>query len=185
MSTLQRKQDSGMAMVLTLMACIILVGGTFLMYMLAQNTFQQTEQSIDQVRAEEAAKAGVDLGIYTYWGTYLASRGGSPGNMASFIQYVANLLPNNEDLNGNGQKDAGEVDANMNGTFEVAQPVAIVASNNPKMLDTDVSIASLTAIRTNDATGTTITLRSTGSAAGLAQTIEQNHPCLRKTLSGF
>jgi len=174
-----------MALILTLLASIILAAGTFLMYMLAQTSFQQTERSVDQVRAEEAAKAGVDFGVYQLWGTYLESKGGSPGNMGSFIQYVANLVPNSEDLNGNGQKDAGETDSNKNGEFDVSEPITLVESSSPRELEAGVFITGLTAVRSDDPTGTTITLRSTGSASGLEQSVEQTIRISGKLFKGF
>jgi hypothetical protein len=177
--------NNGMALILVMLAVTLIAGGLLSIAISTNSSRQLSALSVTQIQADEVAKAGMELGIYQVWGAYLAENEGA-GNLDSYVSFIKGYVPNNEDLNHNGVQDETELDLNGDGLFEINGPVFLVTEAEPVILEEEVAaITRLTVTRTDDLTGSTITLLATGQAGGKEQTLEQTVRVAGELFEGF
>lgn len=158
----KRKHQEGMALVLVVLAMIVVLGAVTVVVARVQTAKLRTDAAVDQARLDEVCKAGIDLGIEQIWHQYVIGQGNTTGNLASYMVFINNVVPNNEDLNGNGEEDGGEFDMDGDGNFEVSDPIVIVDEEDNRTLPSGGQIVQVALSRTDDVTGTTLTIRATG-----------------------
>ncbi|HOZ48623.1 MAG TPA: hypothetical protein PLO37_19985 [Candidatus Hydrogenedentes bacterium] len=168
-----------MALILAFMAILVILGAVTLIVGRVQSSKSSTDATVDGLVLDEACKAGLDYGIEFLWHQYIVGNGNTTGNLASYRLYADNVLniPNNEDLNGNGRQDADEYDSDGDGTFEIAEPLALVDPGDEsgyfELKAGGARVAGLTIGRTDDPTGSVFTLRSTGQVGERTKTVVQ------------
>jgi len=176
--------QSGMAMIFTLMAIIVIAGTLAVAMTRSQSTKTQTDHALDEIILEEAAQAGIDIVTRDLWRQYLDTSGNTTRNWASYRAYLNSTLniPINEDLNGNGEMDSGE-DGNGNGEFDVPSGVN---AGGVEMLDEpftfqydendNARLADVTSVRISRFDGIShswLTVRSTAEINGKTKTAVQ------------
>ena len=115
-----RRNESGMALILVMIAVIVVLGALGVVMTQVQSAKKQSDHACAMVLLEEAAQAGIDIAYKRLWDDYIQASGNTTRNWASYRYYLNNELdiPINEDLNFNGAKDAEEV-GNGDSTFDV------------------------------------------------------------------
>ena len=176
--------QSGMAMIFTLMAIIVIAGTLAVAMTRSTSTKTQTDHALDELILEEAAQAGIDIVTRDLWRQYLDTAGNTTRNWASYRAYLNSTLniPINEDLNGNGEMDQGE-DGNGNGEFDVP---AGGGADGVEMLDESFvfqhdgdeysGLAEVTSVRISRFDGVShswLTVRSTAEINGKTKTAVQ------------
>ena len=184
MST-SRRHEEGMALLLALFAIIVIAAAVALVMGSVYNAKRSTDHSVHMVQLEEACKAGVNIGIEQVWNAYRVGLGNTTGNLASYRVFIDNVVPNNEDINGNGIQDANELDWDGDGQFEINDPEDLIASDDPRLLDSGAMITGLTVARTDDVTGTTLTLTATAEIGGRTRTATQTMRVAGQRFAGF
>ncbi len=170
------RRQEGMALIFVLLAILAILGAVTVVTIKVQSTALMTNKAVQSTLLDEACKAGADLAIERLWNQYVIGNGNTTGNLASYRVFINNLVPNNEDLNGNGSRDSDEADLNGDDSFDISEPISLqnlagagvtfplaLGSNNPNG-QTPASISDVTITRTDDATGMVITIRSTAQA---------------------
>jgi len=177
--------QQGMALLLALLAIITILAATALVMGSVQNAKNDTDNAVDAVALEEACKAGIDIAIEQVWNEYLAGRGNTTGNLASYHVFIDNVVGNNEDLNRNGARDGTERDFNGDASFQTAPQASLITSDNPRMLASGAEISSLTLDRTDDVTGVVLTIHSTGREGQRTRTAMQTLRISGERFAGF
>lgn len=167
----RQRHEEGMALVLVVLAIIVILGAVTVVFSRVQTAKLRTDEVVFSTRLDEAVKAGVDLAIEQVWNQYLENNGNTTGNLASYLVFADNLVPNNEDIDGNGHQDSGEFDSNGDGTF-TSNPggVDLVTEGDNLTLNTGEQILGVNLARTDDVTGTVYTITVTARIAGRTQT---------------
>ncbi|MCC6155551.1 MAG: hypothetical protein IT367_17410 [Candidatus Hydrogenedentes bacterium] len=167
----RQKHEEGMALVLVVLAIIVILGAVTVVFNRVQTAKLRTDEVVTSTRLDEAVKAGVDLAIERVWNQYLENNGNTTGNLASYLVFADNLVDNNEDLNGNGDQDTGELDANGDGEF-TSNPggLDIVDASNAVTLHGGEQITGVNIARTDDVTGTVFTITVTARMSGRTPT---------------
>ncbi|MCC6698279.1 MAG: hypothetical protein IT365_21830, partial [Candidatus Hydrogenedentes bacterium] len=181
----RRRNQEGMALVLVVLAVIVILGAVTVVVARVQTAKIRTDEAIQQARLDEVCKAGVDLGIERIWNQYVIGNGNTTGNLASYFVFINGFVPNNEDVNGNGTQDGSEFDANGDGDFDIADPLVLVAEEDDHMLASGGQIVQVTLGRTDDLTGTTLTIRATGRVAQRTATSVQTVRVAGELFDGF
>ena len=184
----RRGGQEGVALLLVILATIIVLGALALVAYRVIDAKRFTDVSVNRVLLDEACKAGVDFGIEQIWGAYMVAQEGTPGNLASYKEFIDGVVANNEDLNGNGTFDAqeGEYDSDADGSFEVNSPQALIESASPLALgDNDTQILTVTVSRADDLTGCSMTVRATGKVGDATRTVEQTLRVSSAPFDGF
>ncbi len=182
---MKRRHQEGMALVLVVLAMIVVLGAITVVVARVQTAKMRTDAAVDQARLDEVCKAGVDLAIEQVWHQYIIGQGNTTGNLASYVVFINGVLPNNEDLNGNGEEDNGEFDMDGDGTFEVAEPLVLVDAEDNMKLASGGQVMSVTLARTDDVTGTTLTIQSTGRVGQRRATATQTVRVSGELFDGF
>ncbi len=180
-----RNREEGMALVLVILAVIVILGAITVVVNRVQTAKLRTDHAVTQTRLDEVCKAGVDLAVERLWNQYVTGNGNTTGNLASYLVFLDGFIPNNEDVNGNGTQDGDEWDMNGDGNFEVNGPVTFVSSEANKILGSGEQIQSVTLSRTDDLTGSTITVRSTGRVGVETKTMVQTVRTAGQLFRGF
>lgn len=181
----RRRHQEGMALVLVVLATVVILGAVTVVVARVQSAKMRTDEAVDQARLDEVCKAGIDLGIEQIWHQYVIGQGNTTGNLASYMVFINGLLPNNEDLNGNGERDGAEFDMNGDGDFEIADPILIVDNDDNRTLPSGGQIAQVSLTRTDDVTGTTLTIQATGRIGQRAATATQTVRVSGELFDGF
>ena len=187
-SETRRSGQEGVALLLVILATIILLGAVALVVYRVVDAKRFTDVAVNRVMLDEACKAGIDYGIEQIWGAYLDGHDGAAGNLATYREFIDGLVPNNEDLNGNGtyDRDEGESDANANGTFEVNSPLPLIAEQNAIPLGNEgAEIVTVLMMRTDDLTGCNMTIRATASVGDMSRSVEQTLRVSGAPFDGF
>lgn len=181
-----RQGREGMALILVILAVIVILGAITLVATRVQTAKLRTDRAVTQARLEETCKAGVDIAIARLWYDYVVGNGNTTGNLASYRVFINTLVPNNEDLNGNGTKDAGESDSNGNGTFE-SNPAGVdfIREIDNRTLGTGEQIVRVNVTRTDDIAGSFFTIASTGRVGNQTQTSTQTVRVSGQLFTGF
>jgi len=185
MSTTRRTGEQGLALILALIAIIMILGAVALVMDSVHTAKRDTDRAVNQVRLEELCKAGIDIGIEAIWNSYREGRGNTTGNLASYRVFISDVAPNNEDVNGNGVQDDDEYDWNGDGTFEVNDPVALIEPDEPRAFTSGGEITELTLARTDDITGSMLTLRATAKIGEATRTAMQTVRVSGQRFAGF
>ena len=181
----RKTSQDGFALLWALLAIMLVLGSVALAVMRVHASGRFTDDAVQKVLLDEACKAGVDIGIARIWNDYVVGNGNTTGNMASYRLYIDELVDNNEDINGNGVRDAGESDLNGNGIFETGAPATIIGSSSARRLRNGATITEVTVSRTDDLTGTSLTLRATAELGQATQTCQQTIRISGKLFEGF
>lgn len=183
-----RRGQEGVALLLVVLATIVVLGAIALVAYRVVDAKRFTDVAVNRVMLDEACKAGVDYGIEQIWGAYLAEHDGTPGNLATYREFIDTIVPNNEDLNNNGTYDPeeGEYDANANGSFEVNGPQALISEANAIELGSgDAQIVAVTVSRNDDLTGCNMTVRATAKIGDMERSVEQTLRVSGAPFDGF
>ncbi|NUM54385.1 MAG: hypothetical protein HUU46_12125 [Candidatus Hydrogenedentes bacterium] len=166
----RQRHDEGMALILVVFAIIVILGAVTVVFNRVQTAKLRTDEVVSSTRLDEAVKAGVDFAIEEVWNQYLENNGNTTGNLASYLVFADNLVPNNEDLDGDGEQDPDELDANGDGTF-TSNPggLDLVTADDNMALSTGEQIMGVNLSRTDDVTGTVYTITVTARIAGRTQ----------------
>jgi len=181
----KRRHQEGMALVLVVLAMIVVLGAITVVVARVHTAKLRTDEAVNQARLDEVCKAGVDLGIERIWHEYVIGQGNTTGNLASYMVFVNDVVPNNEDLNGNGQRDGTEFDMDGDGTFEIADPLILVDEEDNRVLDSGGQIVRVALARTDDVTGTTLTIQATGRVGQRTATATQTVRVAGELFDGF
>jgi len=174
-----------MALLLAAFAVIVVAAAVTLVMGSVYNAKKSTDHAVDMVRLEEACKAGVDIGIEQIWNDYREGLGNTTGNLASYHVFIGAIVPNNEDINGNGIQDPEELDWDGDGEFEVNDPADLIEADEPWELDSGALITALTVSRTDDVTGVNLTFTSTAVMSGRTRTATQTLRVSGQRFAGF
>ncbi len=180
-----KTSQNGFALLWALLAIILVLGSVALAAMRVQASGRVTDDAVQKVLLDEACKAGVDIGIARIWNDYVVGNGNTTGNMASYRQYLNDIVDNNEDLNGNGVRDEGESDLNGNGIFEVGAPAILIEPDTARRLRNGAIVREVTVSRTDDLTGSSLTIRATAERGEASQTCQQTIRISGKLFEGF
>jgi hypothetical protein len=174
-----------MALVLVVLATVVVLGAVTVVVARVQSAKMRTDAAVDQARLDEVCKAGIDLGIEQIWHQYVIGQGNTTGNLASYIVFINDRLPNNEDLNRNGEQDSAEFDMNGDGDFDIANPILLVDNDDNRTLPSGGQIAQVSLARTDDVTGTTLTIQATGRIGQRTATATQTVRVSGELFDGF
>ncbi|MBM3289646.1 MAG: hypothetical protein FJY92_05795, partial [Candidatus Hydrogenedentes bacterium] len=165
------RHDEGMALVLVVFAVIVILAAGSVVFARVHTAKLRTDEVVASARLDEAVKAGVDLAIERIWNEYLENNGNTTGNLASYLVFADNLVPHNEDLDGDGQQGPHELDSNGDGEF-TSDPggIDIVTPDAGLTLHSGEEIANVNLARTDDVTGTVYTITVSARIAGRTQT---------------
>lgn len=183
--------NAGMALLLVMIATVIVLGAVTVIMIQVHTAKRASDADLRLQLLDEACKAGIDVGIENIWNQYVVTNGNTTGNLASYRVFINNLVPNNEDLNGNGAQDADEPDLNGNGIFESASPLILIDPSDPYELaafqggDQPVLITGLTASRRDDLTGSNLSLTCTAELGPQSHTATQTVRASGAPFSGF
>lgn len=183
--TSRRSNQEGTALLLAVLTTLVILGAIAAVVSRVHSVKQVSDSSIRVTQLDEVCKAGIDIGIQQIWNQYVEGNGNTTGNLASYRVFIDNLVGNNEDLDGNGRQDEGEFDRNGDGSFELAPPLDLITPDDPRVFDSGGQITSLTLSRTDDVTGTTLTLRATGQLGGQQRTVSQTVRIAGQLFQGF
>lgn len=161
------QRNEGMALMLAMLAAIVIFGAVGAVVYRTHSAKRSADFDVARNVSNEAIKAGIDLGVAQIWNDYVVGSGNTTGNLASYLVFINDVVPNNEDLNGNGvMDDEDEWDFNGDGSFTVNSPVNLVDAGNPLTLESGAVIDEVTLARTDDVTGVNLTITSTASYGG-------------------
>lgn len=153
--------QSGIAMILVLIAIIIIVGALVLVGQLMSSTTNNTNRVVDIHVVEEACKGGIDFAIERLWNQYVIGNGNTTGNLASYRFFIDGLL---------------EADSSVE-----------LLNDGPLVVDpvTGVVVNSITIERTDTINGIQLAIRATGEKSGLRQRVEQTVRISGEPFAGF
>ena len=180
-----RQTRRGMALMFALFAIAVIAGAVLTLGAIVYTERTQTDFAVSRTILDEACQAGIDIGIERIWNQYRQTSGNTTGNLASYAVFINNIVQNNEDLNGNGIMDGDEFDFNGNGQFDIGQPTFFFTEDDPYVLPSGAAITELRLDRTDDLTGTTLTLRATAEFNGERRAAEQTVRVGGELFDGF
>jgi hypothetical protein len=183
--TRSRKNQQGIALLLAMLAALVILGAITVVVYRVHTAKRMTDEHVFQAQLDEACHAGIDMGVERIWNQYVTGNGNTTGNLASYVVFISAFVPNNEDLNGNGEQDEEESDLNGDDEFDIAAPAAIVSDQEPHILPSGVQIQSLTISRTEDITGMDIAIRCTASVGGRTKSSVQTVRIAGARFEGF
>jgi hypothetical protein len=180
----KRTNESGMAMIFTLMSIIVIAGTLALAMNRTRSAKMDTDRAVDQVLLQEAAQAGIDMVTRDLWRNYIDTSGNTTRNWASYRSYLNSTLqiPIREDLNGNGVLDPGE-DGNGNGELDMPEsgddPEGVDMLDEPYVFrhgadgEALATVDSVKITRFDGLAHSWLTVRSTASIEGMSKTAVQ------------
>ena len=183
--TKRRKNTEGVALVFATLAMVIVLGALAAVILHVQSSKRSTDGAVALATLDEVCKAGIDIGVQRVWNQYVTTNGNTTGNLASYMVFLNGLCANNEDMNGNGVEDDTECDYDGDGSFEVNEPMNLIAPDEPYQLEGGGEIVRLTLSRTDDVTGSTMTLRATGRYGQSVRTAVQTIRVGGELFQGF
>jgi hypothetical protein len=175
----------GMALMFTLFAVLVIAGAVLTLGAIVFTEKSQTDFAVNRAVLDEACQAGIDIAVERVWNQYRETLGNTTGNLASYLVFINNLVENNEDLNFNGVMDGNEFDFNGNGQFDIGEPTFLFTEGDPYTLPSGARIVQLRLDRTDDLTGTTITVTSMAEYAGERRAAEQTVRIGGELFDGF
>ena len=104
----RKQNEEGLALLLALITVIVVLGAVMVVTYRVHTAKRMTDEAVLSARVDEVCKAGVDVAVEQLWHQYIITNGNTTGNLASYRVFINNLVPNNEDINGNGTQDAEE-----------------------------------------------------------------------------
>ena len=149
----RRTSQDGMAILWALLAVLVILAAVTAVVLRVEAAKRFADDAVQQVALDEACKAGVDFAIEQVWHQYVVGNGNTTGNTASYRLFIDDLVSNNEDLNGNGFRDAEEADLDGNGHFDIDGPAVFIGPENPLQLANGATVTGVTVSRTDDLTG--------------------------------
>jgi len=174
-----------MAILWALLAVLVILAAVTAVVLRVEAAKRFADDAVQQVALDEACKAGVDFAIEQVWHQYVVGNGNTTGNTASYRLFIDDLVSNNEDLNGNGFRDAEEADLDGNGHFDIDGPAVFIGPENPLQLANGATVTGVTVSRTDDLTGSALTIRATGQAGHRTQTVTQTIRISGQLFEGF
>ena len=84
--------ERGMAMVLTMIMLVVVLGAVLLVSSQAMYAKKQTDMAQNQYQLEEACKAGIDYTIQRIWNQYLAGNGNEAGSWLTYRTFITNIV---------------------------------------------------------------------------------------------
>lgn len=180
-----RQKQEGVALILVVIAVIVILGAIGVIVERVHSSKRVTDAAIGRTALDEVCKAGIDIGIERLWQQYLIDEGGAAGNMTSYNDFLDDFVPNNEDLNGNGTQDGDETDLNGENGFEISAPVDLLEDSGPYELPSGGLVTQILISRTDDLTGTDLTIRATGLYNGQTKTAVQTSRVAGRLFRGF
>ncbi len=181
-----RVHQQGMALVAVVLAAVIVFGAVTLVFAKVQTTKRFTDVTVERAVVDEAAKSGIDSAVSMLWQAYVISNGNTTGNWASYRVFLNNYpIPNNEDLDYSGGQNGDENDANGDGNFEVANLTVLVDENAPVQLSNGANVDLITVNRTDDITGTTLTITARANFGNETRTAIQTVRVAGLPFDGF
>ena len=150
---MKRHDQEGIALLFVLLIAIVVLGAIGVTVSQTMSAHRFSSITVDRTQLNEVCQAGIDLGIERIWHQYIVGNGNTTGNLASYLVFIDDIVPNNEDLNGNGQQDENEHDFNGDGDFDSNDPVELVSDTDPYELDSGGVIEKLVLARTDDCDG--------------------------------
>ncbi|HEO72165.1 MAG TPA: hypothetical protein ENN80_12960 [Candidatus Hydrogenedentes bacterium] len=187
----KRKRQEGMALLIAFVAIIVVLAAVSIVSIRVQIAKRSTDAAVDGVLLDEVCKAGVDYAIEKLWHQYVMTRGNTTANLASYRYYIDNVLvvPNNEDLNGNGYQDGNEMDSNGNGRFDIADPLVLFdPAREEDSFDVgngDGVVDGLTITRCDDATGSDFAITATARVNDRRKAVVQTIRISGKPFTGY
>lgn len=152
-----RHSERGMAMVLTMIMIVIVLGAVLLVSRQAITAKTQTDIAHNQYQLEEACKAGIDTAIERVWNRYIASSttdktAGVAGNYATYLNFINGVVAKN------------------------AAPVYLVSPSNPLVLDETrgIRVNSVTLARTDNINGFNLMINATAQVGTQSRTAQQS-----------
>lgn len=180
-----RQRQRGMALLLVLLTLVIIAGAAGIVLQRVNVAKQRSDAAVDEARLDELCKAAIDIGVQRLWNGYITGNGNTTGNLASYRVFINNVAANNEDLNGNRVQDAGEPDADGNGVFAIGAPTVFIDAANAQSLPGSGRITGLSVSRTDDLTGTLLTLQATAQVGVRTRTVTQTVRVSGQLFRGF
>lgn len=181
----RRTSQDGMAILWALLAVLVVLAAVTAVVLRVQASKRFADDAVQQVALDEACKAGVDFAIERVWHQYVVGNGNTTGNTASYRFFIEDLVSTNEDLNGNGIRDAEEADLDGNGHFDINEPAVLIKPENALQLPNGAAVTEVTVSRTDDLTGSALTIRATGQAGQRTQTVTQTIRIAGQLFEGF
>lgn len=170
MTTIRRNQE-GIAMMMVLLAIIILAGAITMVVSQVYGAKRATDAAVRNMVLDEACKAGIDIGIQQIWNQYVVGNGNTTGNLASYRVFIDNFLPNTEDRDGNGTLDSGSR--------------VLITESAPRQLAGGAVVTNLRIDRTDDMTGSNMTLTVTAQYNGETRRASQTVRVSGAPFTGF
>jgi hypothetical protein len=180
-----RKSEEGMALVLAIFAIIVILGAVTVVVQRVHSEKRMADFAVNRAVLDEACKAGIDVAIERIWNQYLETNGNTTGNLASYRVFINDLTPTNEDLNFNGVQDDNEWDFNGNGTWDQADPFAFATEDDPLVLSGGARLTNLTISRSDDLTGSNLTINVTARYGGEERSAVQTVRVSGELFEGF
>lgn len=151
-----------MAMVLTMIMLVVVLGAVLLVSSQAMYAKKQTDMAQNQYQVEEACKAGIDYTIQRIWNQYLAGNGNEAGTWLTYRSFINNIVAKNA-------------------------TVTLVSSSAPLVLDAarGISVTGVTISRTDDINGFMLTINSTGKVGSQTRTAQQTVRVGGSPFTGF
>ncbi len=161
---MKRRGDSerGMALLLSVIATIVILGAVLLVTRQATSSKFDTDLAQTQLSLEEACKAGIDIGIEEIWNQYVIGNGNTTGNLASYRVFINDVLPNNGST-------------------------TVVDEADPVVLDEarELEVTGVTMSRADDLSGTVLTITASARAGEARQTARQTVRVSGTPFSGY
>ena len=154
--------ERGMAMVLTMIMLVVVLGAVLLVSSQAMYAKKQTDTAQNQYQLEEACKAGIDYTIQRIWNQYLAGNNNTAGNWLTYRAFINNIV-------------AAKATATL------------VSSSSPLVIDAaqGISVSSITISRLDDINGFELTINSTATMGNKTRTAQQTVRVGGSPFSGF
>ena len=85
-----RRGQEGIALLFVVFAFVVILGAITIVAIQIYGAQRTTDASLRSAMLDEACKAGVDIGIELLWNAYVQSRGGSPGPLNTYQEFLMN-----------------------------------------------------------------------------------------------
>ena len=147
---MNRHSERGMALVLTMLMIVVVLGAVMLVSSQAISAKTQTDIAHNQFQLEEACKAGIDHGIQHLWNRYVAGNANVAGNWLSYRTFIDGIVGKNA-------------------------TASLVTAASPVVLDAaqGIKVTGLTVTRKDDINGFALTLSATGQVGNQIRTALQ------------
>ncbi len=145
-----RHSERGMALVLTMIMIVVVLGAVMLVSRQAISAKTQTDIAHNQFQLEEACKAGIDHGIQRVWNRYIVGNANVAGNWLTYKNFIDGIVGKNASVD-------------------------LVTTANPLVLDAakGVKVTGLSVTRADDINGFALTLNATGQVGNQSRTAQQ------------